>query len=383
MLQIGKAKSFSKLIAEVRACTRCIRMCESARVLSFAAGNLHSELMFIGEAPGRLGADQTEIPFHGDTAGKNFEELLEFAGIDRDQVFISNAVLCNPKDQRSNNSTPNADELANCSPFLKRQIELVNPSIVVTLGAVALRASTLIESHNLLLNEHVRSVHPWFNRLLIPLYHPGQRAMLHRSPANQRSDYQFVSEQWRRLARSSKRVSGATKKSVVTASRYLLSLKGEVSYFELHKLAYLAEYLHVKLTGHRLTGGFFIRQKDGPYCTDLHISRLRKALPEIQSITRAGKIYLRLTGTPTLLPNIDPLDLEVRQTIDQVISRYSYSNESDLKKAVYLTAPMRMILRREKKDHVNLYNVPIDFLAANENPSITSPQSPASDQSEP
>jgi uracil-DNA glycosylase family 4 len=362
----AKAKNFGKLITEVRACTLCKRMCNSARVLSFAAGNLHSELMFIGEAPGRLGADQTEVPFHGDTAGKNFEGLLELAGIHRDEVFITNAVLCNPKDDDGNNATPNGDELKNCAAFLRRQIEMVAPSIVVTLGVVALRATALIEPHNFSLGEHVRTSRAWFNRLLVPLYHPGQRAMVHRSLANQRSDYQVVAEQWRRLGRQSRRVSGTPKESILAACKYLLAVKGEVSYFELHKLAYLAEYLHVKLTGRRLTSGFFIRQKDGPYCTDLHIERLRKASSQIQAINRGGKLYVRLgnTASPQLLPESELLESQVLETIRQVISRYSYTSESDLKKAVYLTAPMRAILRRERRDHVNLYNAPIDFLTA-------------------
>ncbi len=67
---------FSKLVAEVHACTKCERMCDSARVLNYSVGNLNAELLFIGEAPGRLGADETEVPFHGDTSGRNFEDLI-------------------------------------------------------------------------------------------------------------------------------------------------------------------------------------------------------------------------------------------------------------------------------------------------------------------
>src|SRR5205809_5938291 len=142
-----KHSRFGKLIQEVRACTRCERMCNSARVLNYSAGNLSAELFFIGEAPGRLGADETEVPFHGDTSGRNFEDLLTFAGISRNDVFVTNAVLCNPKDEDGNNSTPTLAEAANCHPFLRRQIELVNPKIVVTLGNTALRALAGIEQH--------------------------------------------------------------------------------------------------------------------------------------------------------------------------------------------------------------------------------------------
>jgi uracil-DNA glycosylase family 4 len=363
-MENAKDKIFSNLVAEVRACTLCERMCNSSRVLSFAAGNLHAKLMFIGEAPGRLGADQTEIPFHGDAAGKNFEDHLASSGILRDQVFISNAVLCNPKDDRGNNSSPNPQEMLNCSAFLRRQIELINPSIVVALGSVALRSTALIEYHSLTLAQHVRTANIWFGRILIPLYHPGQRAMVHRSFANQRSDYQFVAEQSRRLTHPVRPIGGTTRKDILTACRYLLARRGELSYFELHKLAYLAEYLHVRSTGERLTRAFFIRQKDGPYCTDLHINRLKQADPNLRIVNRDGKLFIRLgaTGISQLITDTVHQDSTIRGTLDEVISRYSFSNEADLKRAVYLTAPMRLILRREKHDQINLYNAPIDFL---------------------
>lgn len=356
---------FSRLVADVQACSKCARMCNSARVLSFAAGDLNASIMFIGEAPGRLGADQTEIPFHGDAAGNNFERLISFAGLARDALFITNAVLCNPRDRKGNNAAPTSLEIKNCSDFLRRQIEVVNPSIVVTLGATALKAAALIEPHGLSLAEHVRTIRSWFGRKIVPLYHPGQRAMIHRSVANQRSDYQFVAELWRR-GRSQVRVGGTTRADIVAACRYILMLRGEVSYFELHKFAYLAEYLHVRRTGRRLTSAFFIRQKDGPYCTDLHLSRLKRSDPEIETVTRSGKLYLSLRegGQYKLLREQGfEVDGEAKRTLDEVISRYSFSSESDLKRAVYLTAPMRLMLRREQKENLNLYNAPIDFMA--------------------
>lgn len=361
----AKDNLFSALVSEVQACQKCERMCESARVLSFAAGNLNASVMLIGEAPGRLGADQTEIPFHGDTAGNNFEDLLAFAGLRRDAVFVTNAALCNPKDGQGKNSTPSVQELQNCSAFLRRQIELVDPAIVVTLGAAALRASDILETHGLELSVHVRTANHWLGRTLVPLYHPGQRAMIHRSLANQRSDYQFVAELARRLSRTARRVGGNTKADVLVASRYLLAAKGELSYFELHKFVYLAEYLHVRATGKRLTSAFFIRQKEGPYCADIHISRLKRSDPSISTVTRGDKLFVRLRGggQVQLLPQQDSLEEKLKTTLDEVLSRYSFSTEADLKKAVYLTAPMRLILRREKHEKVNLYNAPIDFMA--------------------
>lgn len=362
----SKHSQFGKLVAEVRACTKCARMCDSARVLNYSAGNLNAELFFIGEAPGRLGADETEVPFHGDTSGRNFEDLISFAGISRNDVFVTNAVLCNPKDSEGNNSTPTLAEAANCNPFLRRQIELVNPKIVVPLGNTALRALSGIEPHNFTLSQHVRTIHSWFDRSLIPLYHPGQRAMIHRSFANQRSDYQFVAEQWRRLTQVRRTSSGATRSDVMTVARYLLANRGEVTYFELHKLAYLTEYLHVRKSGRRLTSAYFIRQKDGPYCTDLEIDRIRRADGSIRVFKDGGKLCLRLGAdqTPQLFAGQAEISDEARAAADEAMHRYGDKNDSELKTAVYLTAPMRFLLRREQSAKSNLYNSPIDFLAA-------------------
>jgi uracil-DNA glycosylase family 4 len=341
-------------------------MCHSARVLNYSAGNLSAKLLFIGEAPGRLGADETEVPFHGDKSGRNFEDLLSFAGITRNDVFVTNAVLCNPKDKDGNNATPTSAEAANCQPFLKRQIELVNPAIVATLGNTALRALAGIENHSLTLGQHVRTIHAWLGRWLIPLYHPGQRAMLHRSFANQRSDYQFVAEQWHRLTQTQRASSGTTRSDVMALARYLLANRGAVSYFELHKLAYLAEYLHVRKSGRRLTAAYFIRQKDGPYCTDLQIDRLRRADGSIRIFTEHGKLCLRLgkDQTPQLFAAQSEISDEAKAAADEAMRRYGDKDDAELKTAVYLTAPMRFLLRREQSAKSNLYNSPIDFLAA-------------------
>src|SRR5690606_31771180 len=133
--------------------------------------------------------DDTSIPFHGDRAGENFEKLIAQVGISRYDCFITNAVLCNPKDEKGNNATPSRQEIENCSGFLRAQIDLIDPKIIVTLGGQALQALKLIEAHPYELSEDVRKARHWMNRILIPLYHPGQRAMIHRSFLNQLADY--------------------------------------------------------------------------------------------------------------------------------------------------------------------------------------------------
>lgn len=365
MVIANRLTVFATLVSEVQACRKCDRMAGSARVLNHGAGNLRAKAMFIGEAPGRLGADETELPFHGDTAGNNFEELLELAGLDRSELFITNSVLCNPKDAKGNNSTPIGLELSNCSGFLRRQVNLVDPPIVVTLGAIALEAVGAIEPHGLTLREHVRTQHNWYGRILIPLYHPGQRAMVHRSLANQRSDYQFVAEVIRRIHQPPKKSYSPTKANVLQLAKYIVGTKGTVSYFELHKLAYLAEYLHVRRTGERLTNAYFIRQKDGPYCTDLQLTRIQRADPSLHVTKDNGQLFLSFSsGHSANLFKEPEIAAGAKSTVEEAIRRYGYQSDADLKTAVYMTAPMRNMLRKEQSEKVSMFNAPIDFLAA-------------------
>jgi uracil-DNA glycosylase family 4 len=361
----SKEAKFEQLMTEAARCTRCERMRHSARVLSRTAGNLNADLFFVGEAPGRLGADATGIPFHGDRSGANFEDLLSFAGISREDIFVTNAVLCNPRDTSGNNATPDRLERANCQDFLKRQIELVDPRIVVAIGGTALSALDGIEKHNLTLRENVRTMNQWFNRKLIPIYHPSAQAMLSRSAANQRSDYQFIAEEWRRLGKPERRSSGFSPSDVLNLARYLIASRGTISYFELHKLTYLTEYVHVRRYGHRLTSAYFIRQKDGPYCTSLELKRLKRSDESIRVSRRGEKLFMRIaaSGPTKLFPSLDALSEPAKAAADEALERYAGKDDAELKTAVYLTAPMRFLLRREKAEGTNLYNAPIDFLA--------------------
>jgi len=159
-----------------------------------------------------------------------------------------------------------------------------------------------------------------------------------------------------------------TRPDVMAIARYLLASRGVISYFELHKLAYLAEYLHVRKSGRRLTSAYFIRQKDGPYCTDLELDRIRRADDSIRVFREGGKLCLALgkSQMPQLFSENEKPDIseDAKAAADEAIQRYGDKNDSELKTATYLTAPMRFMLRREQSAKVNHYNAPIDFLAA-------------------
>jgi uracil-DNA glycosylase family 4 len=179
---------FAALCAEAAACIACPRMAGRRRVLSDACGPVPASLMLVGEAPGRRGADRTGVPFSGDAAGGALAMLLAQAGLTRDAIFLTNAVLCNPRDAAGRNAPPTRTELMNCAGFLARQIAWVNPEVVAPLGRVALGALGRLSPHGRTLADAGVAV-PWNGRVLFPLYHPSPRARRYRSVRRQRADF--------------------------------------------------------------------------------------------------------------------------------------------------------------------------------------------------
>jgi uracil-DNA glycosylase len=195
----SRAQQFSALVAEAASCSRCPAMCERSAVLSELNGELSARILFIGEAPGRKGADRTRVPFSGDQSGKNFDRYLAVAGLTRKQIFITSSALCNPRTESGANRRPSQKELQNCSGFLVRTIELVNPAVIVTLGSVALEALKRIHYHELNLKEAAAKIFDWDGRLLVPLYHPSPQVLAsHRREAEQLRDYRIVARAVRR-----------------------------------------------------------------------------------------------------------------------------------------------------------------------------------------
>jgi uracil-DNA glycosylase len=189
----SKRAEFAALTADASVCTRCPAMCERMAVLSELNGSVSARIMFIGEAPGRKGADQTRVPFSGDQSGKNFDSFLASIGLSREDIFITSAALCNPRSESGANRKPSKTELMNCSGFLRRTLDLVDPAIVVTLGSVALDAIKSIEPHDLSLKESAAKIHCWNGRVLVPIYHPSPQVLAsHRRKAEQLEDYRVV-----------------------------------------------------------------------------------------------------------------------------------------------------------------------------------------------
>ena len=164
-------------------------MAGRTRVLGPGNGALDARILFVAEAPGRFGGDRTGVPLHGDRSSATFAHLLATAGLERRAVFVTNAVLCNPRDPHGRNTRPAPAELRNCSDHLGAQIAVLDPPWVVALGHTALRALALVAPHSLRLPRDLGRPAHWHGRRLVALYHPGPRALIHRPLAAQVDDY--------------------------------------------------------------------------------------------------------------------------------------------------------------------------------------------------
>ncbi len=118
---------------EIGDCRRC-RLCEKRTHIVFGAGDPESRLMFVGEGPGH-DEDVQGLPFVG-RAGQLLTDIIRAMKLTREQVYIANVVKCRPPENRA----PEPDEIAACRGFLDRQIEIIAPDVIVTLGAVAAQA---------------------------------------------------------------------------------------------------------------------------------------------------------------------------------------------------------------------------------------------------
>ncbi len=160
---MNAAARLAALREEALACTAC-RLAETRTKVVFGVGDPQADLMFIGEAPGRNEDLQGE-PFVG-AAGKLLTRLLVEIGLERSEVYIANVVKCRPPGNRD----PRPDEIDACKPFLRGQLELVDPRVVVTLGNFATKLALRTETGITRLRG--RTYRWWRGKTLIPTYHP-------------------------------------------------------------------------------------------------------------------------------------------------------------------------------------------------------------------
>lgn len=161
--------SLLKIREDLGDCTRC-KLHKGRNKLVFGDGSPKAQLVFVGEGPG-ADEDAQGLPFVG-RAGKLLTQMIEAMGLQRKDVYICNVVKCRPPENR----TPEPDEVKTCSPYLLRQIDVINPKVIVCLGAVA--AKTLLETTRGI-SQYRGEWQEWRGRKLLATYHP---AYLLRNP---------------------------------------------------------------------------------------------------------------------------------------------------------------------------------------------------------
>jgi uracil-DNA glycosylase len=126
-----RREALKDVLAQARACERCPELAATRKTVVFGSGNADAQLMFVGEAPG-ASEDEQGIPFVG-RAGKLLDQLLGEIGLERSEVFVCNTLKCRPPGNRD----PLPVEIENCQEYLRRQVELIEPSVICTLGNFA------------------------------------------------------------------------------------------------------------------------------------------------------------------------------------------------------------------------------------------------------
>ena len=181
--------SWEQLRTEVSSCQLCT-LCTTRTQIVFGEGNLNADWLFVGEAPGEQ-EDEQGLPFVGE-AGQLLNEMLRAMQLTRKEVFLTNSLKC----RMPLNRDPHVDEIKQCRDYLRRQIALIRPKLIIAVGRIA--AQTLLETHEKI-GKLRGEVHHIENTPLIAIYHP---AYLLRSLTEKRKawqDLQFALQTFKSL----------------------------------------------------------------------------------------------------------------------------------------------------------------------------------------
>jgi uracil-DNA glycosylase family 4 len=176
---------FRDLMEEVASCKKCL-LHKTRTNPVFGKGPIDAEIMLIGEAPGRE-EDLQGIPFVG-KAGKELDNILRAAGIEKDKVFITNVVKCRPPGNRN----PQENEMMKCNPYLVKQIQIIRPKVIVLLGNIALSLVTGSASG---ITKMRGKTYEYMSYPAIPTFHP---AYIIRNPGSEK----IVIEDFKSVLRS-------------------------------------------------------------------------------------------------------------------------------------------------------------------------------------
>ena len=176
---------FQQLKQEYSACSKCPALCQSRSQVVFGSGNPKAEVLLIGEAPG-ANEDEQGIPFCG-MSGQVLDELLSSAGLSREDIFITNTILCRPE----NNRNPTKEEVENCRNRLDRLIQIMQPKVIVTIGNFATERILGMKGITSLRGK----VFEVSGRKIVPVIHPANYLYSGRNPemlAQMKKDFEVI-----------------------------------------------------------------------------------------------------------------------------------------------------------------------------------------------
>ncbi len=178
---------FDQLKQEYSTCEKCEELCKNRTQVVFGSGNKEADVLFIGEAPG-ANEDKQGIPFCG-MSGKVLDELLISVELSREDIFITNTVLCRPPENRN----PKKDEIENCKDRLDKLIELMQPKVIVTIGNFA--------TERIIGKTGIKTIHGKlfdFNGMkVVPVVHPASYLYSGRNPElfeEMKADFKTIAE---------------------------------------------------------------------------------------------------------------------------------------------------------------------------------------------
>ena len=184
------ALKWADFIIEVQECTKC-KLSETRKNVVFGMGNPNASIMLIGEGPGQR-EDELGIPFVG-KSGQLLDNIIAACGFSREEhIFIGNIVKCRPP----NNRDPLPEEKDQCIEYLHRQIEMINPQILVLLGRVALQS--LIDPKASITKCRGNWIE-WQDRWVMPTYHPSALLRNPKLKYDTRDDFRKIVEKYKEL----------------------------------------------------------------------------------------------------------------------------------------------------------------------------------------
>ncbi|HBI34105.1 MAG TPA: uracil-DNA glycosylase [Candidatus Moranbacteria bacterium] len=181
-----KKEQLKKLNNQILKCHRCTLKLGCSNIV-FGAGNPEAQIIFIGEAPGKK-EDEIGVPFVG-SSGRILDKMLASIKIKREEFYLTNICKCRPPENRD----PLPEEVKECWPYLKKQIAIIQPKIIVTLGKYALNSflptAKISEVHGKIINVEIKKIG---KIKLFPLHHPAAARINRKTKALFEEDFQKI-----------------------------------------------------------------------------------------------------------------------------------------------------------------------------------------------